>query len=105
MIRIRLQYARPHMHLAEAVVGPDGAPVAGAGTRLTSDVLDLLRRLGVSGVVVREAHDVADWEEDKELSRALEDLEARFAAQPSNALLDALKAALRRHLAAQAAKR
>jgi hypothetical protein len=102
MIRIRLQYARPHMHLAEAVEGEDGAPVVGAGTTLTPEVVSALRRLGITSVVVQEAGGVADWEEEKELARALRDLDARFAAEPPDPLLDALRDALRRHLVVRA---
>jgi protein-L-isoaspartate O-methyltransferase len=102
MVRIRVEYARPHMHLAEAVEGADGAPVAGAGTTLTADVVRTLRRLGIATVVVREADAVADWEEEKDLERALHDLEARFASEPPDRLLDALKEALRRRLVARA---
>lgn len=105
MIRIRLHYAKPHMHLAQAVEGPDGAPVVGAGTTLTADVVRALRRLGIASVVVREEDGVADWEEDKDLSHALEDLEKRFAAEPPDPALDALRAALRRHLVGRAGER
>lgn len=62
MLRIQLRFVRSHMHLAEAVSGPDGALVAGAGTRLTPAVVGELDRLGLSGVAVREVDEVADWE-------------------------------------------
>ena len=41
---------------------------------------------------------VAEWEEDKDPRRALADLEARCAREPADPALDALKAALVRHL-------
>jgi len=104
MIRIRLCYARPHMHLAEAVTGPDGEIIAGAGTTLTPAVVKVLVRLGVESAVVREADQAAYWEEDKELPRSLADLEARFAHEPADPLLDALKAALRHHLIGRATR-
>lgn len=90
------------MHLAEAVEGPDGAPVAGVGTTLTREVVRALMRLGVTSVVVREADEVAEWEEDKDLAGALRDLDARFAAESPDPLLDELARALRRHLVARA---
>src|SRR5207249_929224 len=99
MARIRLGHARPHMHLARAVLGADGCVVAGAGTTLVPGVVRSLARLGVQSVEVEE---VAEWEEDKDLARALADLEARFAAEPADPILDALKAALVRHLRTRA---
>lgn len=103
MIRIGLHYARPHMHLAEAIDGPDGAPVVGVGTRLTTDVMRLLLRLGVGSVVVREAEGVADWEREKDLDDALRDLDTRFAEETPDPIFDELRHALRRHLARRAA--
>jgi hypothetical protein len=103
MIRIGLHYARPHMHLAEAVEGPDGAPIAGVGTTLTPDLVRFLLRLGITSVVVREAEGVAAWEEEKDLADALRELDARFANEGSDPLLDELQRALRRHLARRAA--
>ena len=90
------------MHLARAVLGADGCVVAGVGTTLGPAVVRSLTRLGVQSVEVVEAEDVADWEEDKDLARALADLEARFAGEPADPILDALKAALVRHLRARA---
>ena len=89
------------MHLAEAVTGPDGALIAGAGTTLAPPVLRALRRLGIESVQVREADDVADWEEDKDLVHALADLEGRFAAEGPDPHLEVLRDALRRHLVAR----
>ena len=103
MIRIRLHYARPHMHLAEAVETSDGAPVAGIGTTLTPELVRSLRRLGIESVVVREAEGVAEWEEEKDLAGALRDLDARFAMEGPDPLLAELQRALRRHLARRAA--
>ena len=102
MIRIRLHYARPHMHLAEAVEGADGAPIAGAGTTLTPELVRSLHRLGVESVMVREVEGVADWEEEKDLPRALRDLDARFALESRDPILDELRRALERHLARRA---
>ena len=89
------------MHLARAVLGADGCVVAGAGTTLVPGVVHSLVRLGVQSVEVVEADDIAEWEEDKDLARALADLEARFAGEPADPILDALKAALVRHLSAR----
>jgi len=98
MVRIRLGHAKPHMHLARAVLGADGCVVAGAGTTLGPSVVRSLVRLGVRSVEVVEAGEVAAWEEDKDPSRAVADLEARFVGEPPDPILDALKAALVRHL-------
>ena len=89
------------MHLARAVLGADGRVAAGAGTTLGPGVVRALVRLGVRSVEVVESDDVAEWEEDKDLARALADLEARFAGEPVDPILDALKAALVRHLSAR----
>ena len=89
------------MHLARAVLGADGCVVAGAGTTLDASVVHSLARLGVQSVEVVEADDIAEWEEDKDLARALADLEARFAAEPPDPILEELKAALVRHLRAR----
>ena len=102
MLRVRLGHAKPHMHLARAVLGADGCVVAGAGTTLVPGVVRSLARLGVQSVEVEEAEDVAEWEEDKDPARALADLEARFAGEPADPILDTLKAALVRHLRARA---
>ena len=89
------------MHLARAVLGADGCVVAGAGTTLGPGVVRSLARLGVQSVEVVEDAEVADWEEDKDLARALADLEARFAGEPADPILEALEAALARHLRAR----
>jgi len=101
MVRIRLGHARPNMHLARAVLGADGCVVAGAGTTLDAAVVRSLGRLGVRSVEVVETDDVAEWEEDKDLARELADLEARFAGEPADPILEALRAALVRHLTAR----
>jgi hypothetical protein len=101
MIRIHLRHARPRLHLAEPVVGPDGALVAGVGSSLTRSVVRTLADLGVRSVWVREAEQVREWEEDRDLARALADLDARLAAEPPDPTLDAIGAALRRHLMAR----
>ena len=93
------------MHLAEPLLGPDGTLVAGVGTTLGETVVRSLRRLGIESVVVREADEVADWEEAKDLDAALAALEARFAGEPADAILSTLKAALARHLRTRAARR
>lgn len=103
MRRVKLRFVRSDMHLAEAVSGADGGLLAGAGTRLSAALVDELRRLGLTGVAVREAAEVADWEEDKDAARALADLEARFAPEPADPILAAVKAALARRLAAGSA--
>ncbi len=105
MTRIHLRYARPHMHLAEPLVGPDGVVVAGAGTTLGESVVRSLLRAGVETVVVQESADVADWEQAKTLEEALADLDARFAAESRDAILDTLKTAIAHHLAARARRR
>ena len=89
------------MHLARAVLGADGCVAAGAGTTLGPDVVRSLARLGVRCVEVVEGDDIAEWEEDKDPARALADLEARFSGEPADPILDALKAALVRHLQAR----
>jgi hypothetical protein len=103
--RIQLRFAKPHMHLAEPLLGPDGTTVAGAGTTLGQAVVRSLARLGIDSVVVHESADVAEWEEAKDLDRALADLEARFADEPADPILQALKLALERRLRARAARR
>ena len=97
MVRIRLGHAKPHMHLAQAVLGADGCVVAGAGTTLGAGVVRSLARLGVRGVEVVEEADVAPWEEDKDPARTLADLDARFSGEPPDPILDAVKQALERH--------
>jgi hypothetical protein len=102
MIRIQLRYAKPHMHLSRALVGPDGRLVAGAGTTLNAVVVRALMRFGFDSVEVTEGEEVQDWEQDKAVEQALADLEARFASEPAEPTLDAVKQALRRHLVARA---
>src|SRR5439155_264221 len=59
-------------------------------------------RLGVRKGEAVEAEEVADWEVDENLARALAALEARCAAEPADPILDTLKATLVRHLRARA---
>ncbi len=102
MIRIQLRYAKPHMHLSGPLLGPDGQLVAGQGTTLTPQVVSALMRHGYERVEVDEAEGVADWEMDKDLARALADLEARFASETVEGPLAQIKEALARHLRARA---
>jgi hypothetical protein len=104
-VRIQLRFARPHMHLAEAVVGPDGRVIAGVGTTLGESVVRALLRQGIESAVVEEADEVAEWEEAKDLDAALAALDARFAGEPADAILTTLKASLARHLRTRAARR
>ena len=67
------------MRLARPLVGPDGAVVAGVGTSLTPSLLRMLLVMEVESVWVEADASIADWEEDKDLARALADLETRFA--------------------------
>src|SRR5262249_52950770 len=101
MIRIHLRHARAKLHLAQPVVGPDGALVAGVGSALKRSVVRALADLGVRSVWVREVDEVREWEEDRDLPRALADLDARLAAEPPDPTLAAIAAALRRHRAAR----
>ena len=88
------------MHLGRAVLGVDGCVLAGAGTTLGPAVIRSLARLGVRSVEVVEDGEVAAWEEDKDPTRALADLEARFAGEPADPILELLKQALARYLRA-----
>jgi hypothetical protein len=98
MTRIQLRFARPYMHLAEPLVGPEGTVVAGAGTTLGEPVVRALLRLGIETVAVQESTDVAEWERARTLDEALAALEARFAGERADPILDTLKTALARHL-------
>lgn len=102
MLRIRLEFARPHMQLARPVRGADGRLVAGAGTTLTPAAVRSLRRCGVRSVWVREVEGVNPWEEELPLDRALAELEARFAGRADDPLLAEVKEAVRRRLLARA---
>ncbi len=101
MIRVHLRSARPSWHLAQAVTAADGQLVAGVGTGLGPSVVRSLIAAGVDSVWVEEAEQVAEWEEDPTLERALAALDARFgnAADP---VLAALKECLRHRLVARA---
>jgi hypothetical protein len=102
MTRVHLRSARPAFHLAQAVTAADGQVVAGVGTALTSSVVRSLAAAGVDCVWVAETDQVAEWEEDPDLERALAALDARFAGAPADAVLDALKTCLRHRLEAHA---
>ena len=95
MIRVHLRFARPTMHLARPLAADDGALLAGVGTRLTRPLTRALRDSGVESVWVREVEGVADWEEDKDLDRALAALTARFADEPPDPVLLAVRDTLR----------
>jgi hypothetical protein len=93
------------MRLARPLAGPDGAVVAGVGTSLTPSIIRMLLATDVESVWVMADAPVADWEEDKDLDRALADLEARFAYEAGDPVRDALETALREHLHARALRR
>src|SRR5690242_3979085 len=98
MIRVHLRSARPALHLAQAVTTADGQLVAGLGTALTPSVVRSLTAAGIDCVWIAESDQVATWDEDPDLDRALAALDARFAGAPADAVLDALKECLRNRL-------
>jgi hypothetical protein len=102
MTRIHVRSARPAFHLAQAVTAGDGQLIAGLGTALTPSVVRSLTAAGVDCVWIVESDEVAAWEEDPDLDRALAALDARFAGVPADAVLDALKECLRNRLRAHA---
>jgi hypothetical protein len=104
MTRVHLRSARPAFHLARAVTAADGQLVAGAGTALTPSVVRSLAAAGVDSVWVGEDGLVAEWEEDPDLQRALEALDARFAGAPADAILSALKTCLHDRIVARAGR-
>lgn len=83
-------------------MGTDGAVIAGVGTGLTSSLIRMLLGMEVESVWVTADASVADWEEDKDLDRALADLGARFAHEAADPVRDALETALREHLQTRA---
>ncbi len=102
MIRIHLRFARPTQHLSRAVTADDGTVVAGVGTRLGASVVRSLRAVGVDRVWIREAEQVAAWEEDKALADALADLDGRFAADGGDPVLDTIHRCLRNRMLTRA---
>ena len=104
MVRIRLRCVKPGMRLARPLVGDDGAVVAGVGTGLTPSLVRMLLAMDLESAWITADAAVADWEEDKDLDRALADLEARFAYESRDPVRDALEAALREHFRARASR-
>jgi hypothetical protein len=102
VIRLHLRSARSSLHLARAVTTADGQLVAGVGTGLGPSVVRSLLAVGVDSVWVEEADQVAEWEEDPALDRALAALDARFAGDVADPVLDALQECLRHRLVARA---
>ena len=105
MVRVQLRCVKPRMRLARALEGPDGAVVAGVGTSLTVSLLRMLLAMDVESVWIEDDVTVTDWEEDKDLDRALADLATRFAHEASDPIRDALEGAMQQHLRARAAGR
>lgn len=105
MTRVHLRFVRPGMTLARAVTAPDGSVVAGVGTRLGPAVVRLLATLGIDSVRVESPGPVAAWEEDPELPEALARLDARFAAEPPDAVLALVRDCLRERLTAHDGRR
>lgn len=99
---MHLRSARPSWHLARAVTTADGQLVAGVGTGLGPSVVRSLLVAGVDSVWVEEANQVAEWEEDPALDRALAALDARFAGGAGDPVLAALQECLRHRLVARA---
>jgi hypothetical protein len=104
MVRVQLRCVKPRMRLARPLTGPDGAVAAGVGTTLTPSLIRMLLAMGVESVWIAAGTPVAEWEEDKDLDRALADLEARFAREGTDPIRDALEAALREHIRARAVR-
>ncbi len=100
MTRVHLRFARPGMHLAQALTATDGTVVAGVGTKLTASLLRAFCEHDVERLWVQE-DGVAPWEVDAGLEQALADLEARFAHEQGDPVLDAVHACLRNRLIAR----
>lgn len=100
MTRVHLRFARPGMHLAQPLTASDGTVLAGIGTRLTASLLRAFRDQDVERLWVHEDA-VASWEVDVDLEQALADLDARFATETIDPVLDALHACLRHRLIAR----
>lgn len=100
MTRIHLRFARPGMHLAQPLSAPDGTVMAGIGTKLTASLLRAFRDQDVERLWVQE-DGVAPWEIDAGLEQALADLDARFAHEHGDPVLDAVHTCLRNRLIAR----
>jgi hypothetical protein len=95
-VRVLMQFVKPSMRLARSLHDRDGRLVAGKGTALSDSVVRLLRGMAVQSVLVEDA-ELESWQVVRPLAERLEELDRRFAREPSSPILAALRGAIREH--------
>jgi len=95
MPKIPISDAKPGQRLTRPAATRAGMVMVQAGTELTSALLDRLRNLGISSVVVAGERGSPG---DKPLEVALHELDERFVGHEEDAWMMSLKAIVRRQL-------
>ncbi|HOJ12966.1 MAG TPA: hypothetical protein PLS81_01375 [Deltaproteobacteria bacterium] len=76
MQKVPIELVKPGMVLAKTVCNESGMALCGEGTELTDTIIERLKRMNISHVVLK-GHPV-DMGESKTTEEKLADLEARF---------------------------
>lgn len=93
MQRLPIDLLTPGMVLAKAVLNEKGMALCGEGAELSAAMIDRLRRMSVSSVVVK-GHPVDLGEEAKSREEQLAEMQARFAHVAGDPLMERIKAAV-----------
>lgn len=101
-VRVLLQFAKPTMRLAEPIWDIEGKPAAGQGSYLRESMVRMLRRMDLLSVVVEDTEDLPPWETVRPLEQDLLEMEERFADTPKAKPVNAIRAAIGRHLTRRA---
>lgn len=95
-MRLLTALAPPGAVLSRAIIGPDGMPLAGRGTRLTPRYLRLLHEEGVRLVECEDDPAIEPWRRVPEVDAYLRALDARFEPVRGDRRMMALHDAVRR---------
>ncbi len=102
-VRVLLEFAQPAMRLARPIFDADGKLIAGTGTHLDERMVRLLRRLALQTVVVEDSGDFGTWQTVAPVETDLAELRQRFQREQPSQALEAIFAAISRHLQRRAA--
>jgi hypothetical protein len=107
-VRVPLEFVKPTMQLAAAIVDGEGRLLAGKGTTLGDRVVRALRKQAMQTVLIEDTDDLQPWETVRSLDIDRRELDARFRTGvdgPETPELAMLHQAVARHLERRWARR